>query len=104
MSEPFDFDYWANLAKTDPANFDKKKEEFLLQQIEAMNSNNKDSLVALAKELSKPTTGTALEKAASANAIMMESLQSLQQGLIHLRAQIDPYVENATTKYTTWKK
>lgn len=97
----FDFDYWANLAAKDPENFDRLKKEFLLKEIEKMQAseNQKKDLTSLAIELSKKPEMSAQDSMMHANALMMQSLNSLNQGMQALQAEVSSNCD-VTSKYT----
>lgn len=100
--DDFDFDYWAQLAVKDPANFDRLKKEFLLKEIEKMQatSTQKQELTALATELSKKSDMSPKDSMMHANALMMQSLNSLNQGMQALQAEVSSSCD-VTSKYTT---
>lgn len=82
----FCFETWMALAALDPAAFELRRKEALRAVAAQAPASHQASLHALVEALCTPSKGTPLEKAVSAQNMMMESAQALQQELHHLIA------------------
>lgn len=95
----FEFDSWAALAASNPAEFERRRKQALLDQAAKAPEAQQAQLKALVNELCEPSDGSALEKAVRAQNLMMDRVVDLQRaciGLVSAAGSTRPQPEAST--------
>jgi hypothetical protein len=82
--QPFDFDYWKDLAQSNPAEFERKKHAALMDLVGHATPTRQPHLTELVTALCAPQPGTPLERAIAAQKMMLSSVLDLQTQNIEL--------------------
>lgn len=85
---PFDFESWHTLATTDPAQFEVKRKEALLDAVSSAPEHMRPELLALVERLLAPSDKPPLERAVGSFNELMASYGMLTRALSDLGREL----------------
>lgn len=80
----FDFGYWMNLSQSNPSEFERLKKSALMELVEQASPDRQGPLSQLVAALCAPQSGSPMERAISAQKMMLSSVLDLQSKNIEL--------------------